>query len=80
MQRQHALADDANRSTLESLPDQLTSPRAKLVYLCLDVGAAATVEDLQRTLGLRALTLYPILDGLVDRGLVARREGGYVTT
>lgn len=64
----------------EPLPERLRSPRAKLVYLYLRTVGEAKVADLQQALRMPALTAYPILEILVDDGLVARTDGGYVAT
>ena len=56
--------------SIDALPDELDSPRAKLVYLYLHVAGGATLQDLQETLGLKKITLFSILDALDGRGLV----------
>ncbi|MFB6170278.1 MAG: helix-turn-helix domain-containing protein [Haloarculaceae archaeon] len=63
--------------TVTPLPEDLESPRAKLVYLYLATNGTATLTDLQRGLGLKQLTLYSILGTLADRGLVDRTDAGY---
>ncbi len=62
-----------------TLPDDLGSPQAKLVYLTLLVTEETTVTELQQLLGLPKLTLLPILTSLVARGLAQRTEGGYAS-
>lgn len=64
--------------TLEPLPDDLDSPRAKLVYLTLGVAGSATLNELQRTLDVPKLTLLSVLDALSGRGLVEQTDVGYV--
>lgn len=59
---------------LTALPDEIESPRAKLVYLYLASHGQATMSDLQEGLGLKRLTLYGIIDALRERDLV--REAG----
>ncbi|WP_435174472.1 helix-turn-helix domain-containing protein [Halorussus sp. AFM4] len=58
------------------LPTELESPRAKLVYLYLRPGAAS-IDDLQRDLGVEKITLYSILRTLRERGLVEKRDGSF---
>jgi predicted ArsR family transcriptional regulator len=60
-----------------SLPDELDSPRAKLVYLYLSMTGDATVIELQRALGLSKLALFSILDTLTTDELVQQTETGY---
>lgn len=60
-----------------AVPDELESPRAKLVYLTLRVDDGATATDLVRTLGLSKLTLLAVLESLAAMDLVERTEGGY---
>ncbi|WP_331233947.1 TrmB family transcriptional regulator [Natronorarus salvus] len=60
--------------TIDDLPAELDSAGSKLVYLYLDVTGDATIDDLQRSLGMKKLALYPVLDTLSAEGLV-EREG-----
>lgn len=55
----------------------LRSPRAKLVYLGLEVTSGSTVGELRTSLGIPALALYPTLELLIDRGLVERHGRTY---
>ena len=66
-----SLARPTDRSRPEALPDAVETPTAKLVYLALDVGGPATVDDLQAALGLKKLVLFQTLDALAARGLAA---------
>lgn len=63
---------------VETLPDDLASPRAKLVYLYLATTDGGTVGEIQASLGLPKLTLFSVLDALTGRGLVERRGDAYV--
>ena len=56
---------------------RLESGTAKLVCLYLDVVQSASVEECHRALGIDRLTLYPVLQSLVDLGVVERRNGAY---
>ena len=58
------------------LPTELESPRAKLVYLYLQPGAAS-IDDLQRDLGVEKITLYSILRTLRERDLVEKRDATF---
>ena len=58
------------------LPTELESPRAKLVYLYLQPGAAS-IDDLQRDLGVEKITLFSILRTLRKRDLVERRDAKF---
>ncbi|RQG89150.1 MarR family transcriptional regulator [Natrarchaeobius halalkaliphilus] len=60
-----------------TVPNDLQSPRAKLVYLALVSAGEATTTELQNRFGLSKLTLLPILRSLVAKGLVRRTERGY---
>lgn len=53
-----------------SLPAELQSPRAKLVYLYLTTNGDATVSEMGESLGMKKLSLYSILKTLRDEGLV----------
>ncbi len=63
---------------LASLPDELDSPRAKLVYLSLATTGGATLDELQTGLDLPKITLYTIVRTLRERGLVSQ-EGESLT-
>jgi DNA-binding MarR family transcriptional regulator len=62
-----------------TVPDELGSPQAKLVYLALLETEEATASELQQLLGLSKLTLLPILSSLVAEGYAQRRKGTYVS-
>ncbi|WP_232820513.1 helix-turn-helix domain-containing protein [Halorussus litoreus] len=59
-----------------ALPTELESPRAKLVYLSLR-SSAASVDELQSTLGVPKLTLYSVLRTLRERNLVKKQDGRF---
>ncbi|WP_227775720.1 helix-turn-helix domain-containing protein [Haladaptatus pallidirubidus] len=60
------------------MPDELASPRAKLVYLYLTTTRTATLDELQNGLGLPKMSLYTIVRTLRERDLV-EQEGDTVT-
>ncbi len=66
---------DERRRT--SIPNAITSPRAKLVYLCLLVTDGATVTELQEILSLTKITILSVLDSLTELELVTRRDRVY---
>jgi DNA-binding MarR family transcriptional regulator len=71
-----SLAAPTERSL--AVPDAVDSPQAKLVYLYLSVSPGATVDELHASLDLRRISLLPVLDTLVERGLVDRDGERYV--
>lgn len=62
-----------------SLPDELASSTAKLVYLSLLTDGLATADQLRADLGVSKLTLFPVLRRLEEAGLVEVHDGGYAT-
>lgn len=62
----------------EPLPDDLSSSQTKLVYLYLRLAEGGTVEDLRENLRMKTITLYPVLERLVERNLVTRQGEHYV--
>ncbi len=60
-----------------AVPAAVESPRAKLVYLALATAGPATAGDLAAMLDETMLALLAVLEALEERGLVARRTGGY---
>lgn len=60
------------------IPDELASPRAKLVYLYLTTARSATMDELQNGLGLPKMSLYTIVRTLRERELV-KQDGETVT-
>lgn len=63
---------------IDTLPDGLESPRAKLVYLYLLVAEDRTIAGIQEALGVPKLTLLSVLDALDGRGLVERDGDAFV--
>lgn len=72
-----SVGEPRSEPPVDALPDELDSPRAKLVYLYLDVAEDAALADLQETLGLKKITLFSILDSLRRRDLVERDGDAY---
>jgi predicted transcriptional regulator len=63
-------------TSARELPTELESPRAKLVYLYLQNGAAS-IDDLQSDLEVKKITLFSILSTLRERGLVEKQGGRF---
>lgn len=61
-----------------SVPTDLESSTAKLVYLYLANTDSATVEQLQTDLDISKLSLYSVLRTLGERGFVDTEDGYYV--
>lgn len=66
------------RSATTAIPPEIESTGSKLVYLYLHTVERATVEELQRSLRMKQLALFPYLETLVDDGLVERDGRQYV--
>ena len=58
------------RTAAPSLPPELQSPRAKLVYLYLTTNGDATVSEMGESLGMKKISLYSILKTLKREGMV----------
>ncbi|WP_336360906.1 winged helix DNA-binding protein [Haladaptatus sp. ZSTT2] len=75
MHSKHATA------TTETLPPDLASPRAKLIYLYLHLylrtEREATIDDLHEALDMAKIALYPILRKLIRRGYVEHEGSDY---
>lgn len=63
-----------------TIPDEIESTGSKLVYLYLDAVDRATVEELQSSLHMKQLALFPYLETLTGEGLVERDGQQYVCT
>ena len=55
-----------------TVPAELDSAASKLVYLYLGTAGECTVSDLQASLGMKKISLYPLLKSLSKQGLVDR--------
>ncbi|MFB6131258.1 MAG: helix-turn-helix domain-containing protein [Salinigranum sp.] len=60
-----------------TLPAEIESPSAKLVYFYLTTHGEATIGELQECLGMKKITLYSILGTLRKRGLVEGETDRY---
>lgn len=59
------------------IPTEIESTGSKLVYLYLHTAGDATIEELQSSLGMKQLSLFPVLDTLSSEGLVDREGQRY---
>lgn len=66
------------RQVSVELPDTLDTTDAKLVYLYLHIEQKATIDELQAALGMKKVTLYPLLETLTTTDLVERVGTTYV--
>ncbi|SDX85608.1 hypothetical protein SAMN04487946_103127 [Halobellus clavatus] len=53
-----------------SMPSELESPRAKLVYLFLSTHGEASISELESSLDMKKMSLYSILSTLRERELI----------
>jgi len=74
-QRQKGIATSADPRTV---PDELDSPQAKLVFHSLDAAGAGSVDDLATRLNVGKMTLLSVLKSLESADLVDRHDGRYV--
>ena len=65
-------ADASETTTVDQLPAELDSSNSKLVYLYLTTAEEATITDLQTTLDMKQLALFPVLDTLEGEDLIER--------
>lgn len=66
---------EIQQSRLETsieLPAEFDTAGAKLLYLYLAIEDEATIDELEAALGMRKISLYPLLRTLVQGGLVDR--------
>ena len=54
------------------IPAEIESASSKLVYLYLHTAGEATVEELQSSLGMKQLALFPVLQTLESEDLITR--------
>jgi predicted transcriptional regulator len=64
--------------TAIDVPDALCSAESKLVYVFLAASDGATVAELHEALGLRKISLFPVLNTLAEYDVVARDGTRYV--
>lgn len=69
--------DGTDEAGTARVPDDVTSPRGKLVHLYLVTQGAATEEHLRTGLGLKRLSPYSTLKTLRAAGHVEETDGRY---
>ncbi|TQQ79885.1 TrmB family transcriptional regulator [Halonotius terrestris] len=60
-----------------SLPGELQSPRAKLVYLFLSMNGTVTISELQNGLDMKKISLYSVLKCLEKEDLITKNGDSY---
>lgn len=68
----------AARERIRSTGERLTAPRTRVLGALLEAGAARSHQEIERSLGaprVDRVTLYRVLDWLVDHGLAHRVAG-----
>lgn len=73
----NATIERSRAEATPSIPSDLEAVRSKLVYLYLDTAGGATVDELQNDLGMRKLSLFPVLFDLTERDLVEKNGTEY---
>ena len=61
-----------------SIPDEIQSAQAKLVYLYVDLHREATLEQVRMDLELTTGTVLSVTNALRERGLLEREDGRFV--
>lgn len=61
-----------------TLPAEIDSTGSKLVYLYLHAAEEATIEEIQSSLHMKQLALFPYIETLTNQGLVERDGQHYV--
>ena len=77
MQAQTRPETPAETPTMTRVPDDVSSPRGKLVYLYLATHGAVTEDDLCDGLGMKHISLYSIVKTLRTDGHVEKVDGRY---
>lgn len=72
MSPQQALTTESDPETELSMPSELNSPCAKLVYLHVSVTGQTSVDDVGDALDLQKITLFGVLDSLTSQGFVEK--------
>lgn len=57
-----------------AVPETISAPETKLVYVYLQTTGRCTVDELQRNLDMRKISLFPVLDTLRERDLIDETE------
>lgn len=63
-----------------SIPDEINSSTAKLVYVYLKSVVCATLEQLCSSLSMKKITIYPIISTLTKKGYITKSDNKYSVT
>lgn len=63
---------------IDPVPDDLESPRAKLVYIYLEATGGATIDELGEILAMKKINTLSVLRSLSNAGYVERTGSEYV--
>lgn len=74
------MMEQQTATRIDPVPDELDSPRAKLVYLYLDAADGATIDDLNQTLAMKKIAVLSVLNEMSSIDIVEKRGDEYVTT
>lgn len=77
MMEHHLATDRLATDQLETLPAELDSAQAKLVYLYLDATGGTTVADLKETLSMQKMAILSVLRSLSKQNLVEKDGSTY---
>lgn len=77
MQAQTRPETPTETPAMTRVPENVTSPRGKLVYLYLATHGAVTEDDLCESLGMKRISLYSIVKTLRTDGHVEKADGRY---
>lgn len=65
---------------IDSVPSDLDSPQAKLVYLYLATTDGSTVDDISQSLAMKKISVLSLLSTLRSADHVTERDQRYVVT
>lgn len=74
---QQLLSRNADADADLTVPTELESTASKLVYLFVRTTGECTIDDLQSSLDMKKISLYPLLKSLAKKGLVEIDDGTY---
>jgi hypothetical protein len=67
----------ASPITPPEVPEQISSPRGKLVYLYLHCYGESTLQQLEHRLQMKKIALFAVCGKLEDAGVIGRRGDRY---
>ncbi|WP_251331175.1 TrmB family transcriptional regulator [Haloplanus pelagicus] len=77
MSTTHLETPDPDRPAID-VPDTIRSAESKLVYVFLAATDGATVDELHDALDLRKITLFPVLETLIEHDAIDHEGARYV--